>query len=95
MFGFSKENSAFFSQVAAAFAFTAAVSLMNGSAAYTLTGAVLDEYPLLAPQVYTSVVRPCLADYGGFAIVSGTSNGDDHFHKLKLKAEDDPQLGYF
>ena len=75
----------------------ASIRLYGGGLAYErlrgiyLDGAVLDEYPLLAPQVYTSVVRPCLADYQGFAIISGTSNGDDHFHKLKLKAEDDPE----
>jgi hypothetical protein len=37
-----------------------------------LDGAVLDEYPLLNPAAFTSVVRPALADYRGFAIVSGT-----------------------
>ena len=79
----------------------ASIRLYGGGLAYErlrgiyLDGAVLDEYPLLAPAVYTSVVRPCLADYGGFAIVSGTSNGDDHFHKLKLKAEDDPLWDIF
>ena len=31
-----------------------------------LDGAVLDEYPLLHPNAFTSVVRPCLADYRGF-----------------------------
>ena len=41
------------------------------------------------------MVRPCLADYRGFAIVSGTSNGDDHFHKVKLRAEDDPNWDIF
>ena len=61
-----------------------------------LDGAVLDEYPLLAPQAFTSVVRPALADYRGFAIVSGTSAGDDHFHKLKLRARRTiPALGHF
>jgi phage terminase large subunit len=77
------------------------IRLYGGGLAYErlrgiyLDGAVLDEYPLLASQVFTSVVRPCLADYSGFAIVSGTSNGDDHFHKLKLKAEDDPLWDIF
>ena len=69
------------------------IRLYGGGLAYErlrgiyLDGCVLDEYPLLAPAAFTSVVRPCLADYRGFAIVSGTSNGDDHFHKLKLRAE--------
>jgi phage terminase large subunit len=75
----------------------ATIRLYGGALAYErmrgiyLDGAVLDEYPLLNPQAWTSVVRPCLADYRGFAIISGTSNGDDHFHAVKLKAEDDPQ----
>jgi hypothetical protein len=34
-----------------------------------------------------SVIRPCLADYQGWAVISGTSNGDDHFHELKKRAE--------
>jgi hypothetical protein len=55
-----------------------------------LDGAVLDEFPLLNPQAFTSVVRPALADYRGFAVISGTSAGNDHFHELKLRAEDDP-----
>jgi phage terminase large subunit len=77
------------------------IRLYGGALAYErmrgiyLDGAVLDEYPLLAPQAFTSVVRPCLADYRGFAIVSGTSAGDDHFHKLKLRAEDDPDWAIF
>lgn len=70
------------------------IRLYGGALAYErmrgiyLDGAVLDEFPLLNPKAWTSVVRPCLADYRGFSIVSGTSNGDDHFHALKLKAED-------
>ena len=77
------------------------IRLYGGGLAYErlrgiyLDGCVLDEYPLLAPAAFTSVVRPCLADYRGFAIVSGTSNGDDHFHKVKLKAEDDPNWDIF
>ena len=79
----------------------ASIRLYGGGLAYErlrgiyLDGAVLDEYPLLAPTAFTSVVRPCLADYQGFAIVSGTSNGDDHFHKVLLRAEDDPNWDIF
>jgi phage terminase large subunit len=77
------------------------IRLYGGGLAYErlrgiyLDGAVLDEYPLLAPRAFTSVVRPCLADYRGFAIVSGTSNGDDHFYQLKLRAEEDPTWDIF
>jgi hypothetical protein len=77
------------------------IRLYGGALAYErmrgiyLDGAVLDEYPLLNPAAFTSVVRPALADYRGFAIVSGTSAGDDHFHKLKLRADDDPLWDVF
>jgi hypothetical protein len=77
------------------------IRLYGGALAYErmrgiyLDGAVLDEYPLLNPSAFTSVVRPALADYRGFAIVSGTSAGDDHFHRLKLKADDDPLWDVF
>jgi phage terminase large subunit len=42
---------------------------------------------LLNPSMLGSVIRPCLADYGGWGIISGTSAGDDHFHELKKRAE--------
>ena len=79
----------------------ATIRLYGGALAYErmrgiyLDGAVLDEYPLLHPNAFTSVVRPCLADYRGFAIVSGTAAGEDHFHELKLRAEDDPNWDLF
>jgi hypothetical protein len=79
----------------------AQIRLYGGALAYErmrgiyLDGAVLDEYPLLHPNAFTSVVRPCLADYRGFAIVSGTAAGEDHFHALKLRAEDDPNWAVF
>jgi phage terminase large subunit len=79
----------------------ATIRLYGGALAYErmrgiyLDGAVLDEYPLLHPSAFTSVVRPCLADYRGFAIVSGTAAGEDHFHALKLRAEDDPNWDIF
>jgi hypothetical protein len=79
----------------------ATIRLYGGALAYErmrgiyLDGAVLDEYPLLHPSAFTSVVRPCLADYRGFAIVSGTAAGEDHFHALMLRAEDDPNWDVF
>ena len=79
----------------------ATIRLYGGALAYErmrgiyLDGAVLDEYPLLHPSAFTSVVRPCLADYRGFAIVSGTAAGEDHFHSLKLKADEDPNWAVF
>jgi hypothetical protein len=75
----------------------AKISLYGGAGAYErmrglyFDGAALDEFPMLNPAAWSSVVRPCLADYRGWAIVSGTSNGDDHFHALKKRAERDPE----
>lgn len=74
----------------------ASIRLYGGSAAYErmrglyFDGIMLDEFPLLNPSVFSTVVRPCLADYRGWAIISGTSNGDDHFHELKKKNDGDP-----
>jgi hypothetical protein len=79
----------------------AIIKLYGGAAAYErmrglyFDGIVLDEYPLLTPAVFSVVVRPALADYHGFAIVSGTSNGDDHFNHLRLRVEDDPKWDTF
>lgn len=75
----------------------ALIKLYGGAGAYQrmrgmyFDGIALDEFPLLEPTVFGTVVRPCLADYRGWAIVSGTSNGDDHFNQLRLKAEGDPR----
>lgn len=79
----------------------AMINLYGGSAAYErmrglyFDGIVLDEYPLLNPSVFGTVVRPCLADYRGWAIISGTSNGDDHFHELKKKNQHDDSWDFF
>ena len=78
----------------------ASIKLYGGAAAYErmrgmyFDGIALDEYPLLNPIVFSTVVRPCLADYHGFGIISGTSNGDDHFNMLRLKYEDDPRWDF-
>jgi hypothetical protein len=75
----------------------AMINLYGGAAAYErmrglyFDGVVADEYPLLNPSMLGSVVRPCLADYQGWAVISGTSNGDDHFHALKKRAELEPE----
>jgi hypothetical protein len=75
----------------------AIIKLYGGMSAYErmrgmyFDGIVLDEYPLLQKTVFSTVVRPCLADYRGFAIVSGTSNGDDHFNTLRLRAMEDEE----
>lgn len=73
------------SELTALFPNGAKITLYGGSSAYErmrglyFDGVVLDEYALLNADVWDSVVRPCLADYKGFGIMSGTANGDDHF----------------
>lgn len=79
----------------------AMINLYGGASAYErmrglyFDGIVLDEFPLLNPNVFSTVVRPCLADYRGWAVVSGTSNGDDHFHELLQRIKNDPDWEVF
>lgn len=74
----------------------ARISLYGGAQAYErirglyLDGAVLDEYPLLNPEAFDVVCRPALADYGGWAILSGTPQGRDHFYEAYQRALKNP-----
>jgi hypothetical protein len=43
---------------------------------------VLDEYACMAPQAWTEVLRPALADRMGKALFIGTPQGFNHFHEL-------------
>jgi hypothetical protein len=43
-----------------------------------LDGVVLDEYADMSPSLFPSVVRPALADRGGFATFIGTVRGRNH-----------------
>lgn len=73
----------------------AMINLYGGETSYEamrglyFDGAAADEYPLLNPEMRNRVIIPCLADYRGFFIAAGTSNGDDHFATLKIIAEED------
>ncbi len=44
-----------------------------------LDGVVLDEYGDMDPRVWTQVLRPALADRGGWAVFIGTPKGRNHF----------------
>jgi phage terminase large subunit len=76
----------------------AQITLYGGGQAYNrirglyLDGAVLDEFPLINAEALNSVIRPALADYGGFGVVAGTPAGRDHFYELKVQAERHPEL---
>ena len=75
----------------------ARIGLYGGAQAYErvrglyLDGAVLDEFPLLHPDCFDVVVRPALADYRGWAVVSGTPAGRDHFFLLYEFARRHPE----
>lgn len=56
-----------------------------------LDGAVLDEYSVMNPEIWTHVVRPALADRLGWAIFISTPNGQNHFYDLYKYAEKNPQ----
>ena len=77
------------------------IRLYGGALAYErmrglyFDGVILDEFAMLHPQAFTSVIRPCLSDYRGFCVVSGTASGQDHFFDLKNKVEDDQNWDVF
>src|SRR5580692_2936254 len=47
---------------------------------------VLDEYASIAPEAWTEVLRPALADRQGRALFIGTPQGFNHFHELVERA---------
>jgi hypothetical protein len=47
---------------------------------------VLDEYASIAPEAWTEVLRPALADKLGRALFIGTPQGHNHFHELFERA---------
>ena len=52
----------------------------------SLNSAVLDEYADMAPEAWTEVLRPALADKEGGALFIGTPKGYNHFHDLWASA---------
>jgi hypothetical protein len=55
-----------------------------------LDGAVLDEHAQSRPSVWTQIIRPALADRNGWAVVSGTPWGKNHFYELYRHALERP-----
>jgi hypothetical protein len=47
---------------------------------------VLDEYASMAPEAWTEVLRPALADKQGRALFTGTPQSHNHFHELVQRA---------
>jgi hypothetical protein len=55
----------------------------------------LDEYACMAPQAWTEVLRPALADRMGKALFIGTPQGFNHFHDLYQSARSQPDSQAF
>ena len=53
-------------------------------------GVVLDEYAQMDPRAWTEVIRPALADRGGWAIFIGTPMGRNSFWRLYEQAKTAP-----
>ena len=53
-------------------------------------GIVADEYGDWKPSVWGYVIRPALADRGGWAIIIGTPKGRNQFHDVYQRAQIDP-----
>lgn len=55
-----------------------------------LDGVIMDEFAQCSPIIWGEIVRPALADRGGWAIFIGTPKGQNHFYKRYLKAKNNP-----
>ena len=55
-----------------------------------LDGVILDEYAVMSPEIWTTILRPSLADRKGWAIFISTPNGMNHFHELFQYAKEHP-----
>lgn len=53
-----------------------------------LMGAVLDEYALMDPRLFTEVILPALMDYSGWAILAGTPLGANQLKRAYVAARD-------
>ena len=55
-----------------------------------LDAAVMDEYALFRPSVFTQIIRPALSDRGGWGVFASTPRGRNLFHKVFRAAQLDP-----
>ncbi len=53
-------------------------------------GAVMDEYAMTNPKVFSSIIRPALSDRLGWCVFCGTPNGRNHFYDILQSARQDP-----
>jgi phage terminase large subunit len=52
-------------------------------------GVVLDEFGDQNPRIWSEIIRPALADKGGWALFLGTPKGANHFKDMRDRAEDE------
>jgi len=57
-------------------------------------GVVMDEVAQMKPDTWPSVVRPALADRGGWAVFIGTPKGVNVFYEIYQKALSEPESWY-
>ena len=56
-----------------------------------LDGVIMDEPADIPPSAWSTVIRPCLSDYHGFAWFIGTPKGKNAFYKRHQQAESDSE----
>ena len=60
-----------------------------------LDGVVLDEYAMMSPSLWGTVIRPTLSDRQGWAIFISTPKGTNHFYSLYKQAQDPENYDWF
>ncbi len=55
-----------------------------------LDGAVMDEYAMFRPSVFSQVIRPALSDRTGWGVFASTPRGKNLFYHTQTQAEKDP-----
>jgi hypothetical protein len=59
-----------------------------------VSGVVCDEYADMKPVVWTEVLRPALADTGGWAVFPGTPKSFNHFYEMYQLGQDPARKDY-
>ena len=59
-----------------------------------LDGAVLDEYAMYKPSVFSQVIRPALSDRNGWAVFISTPRGKNLFYDVCQQAAKDPKTWF-
>ena len=59
-----------------------------------LDGAVLDEYALFRPTVFSQIIRPALSDRLGWGVFASTPRGKNLFYDIHRKGEMNPEEWY-